>query len=101
MANRLDTLDTAQFAFRTDAVVVEGMKVAVDKLDGLDETARRLALPDFAEPPATQPFQQPITGNRLRSAFVDCVHGVVLDLVTILLVKPRSRFAPRPLFLRF
>ena len=66
MADFLDPLQSLQFLLGVDGVDIEGLQVAVDKLDRLEQAARRLALPDFAETAAAQRFDQAVAGDRLR-----------------------------------
>src|SRR5438874_937425 len=46
------------------AVEVEGVEVAEDELDGLEQAARRLALPRLAEAAAAERFDQAVAGER-------------------------------------
>ena len=62
-------LRALQFLLGADAVDVERVEVAVDELDGLEQAAGRLALPDLAEAAAAERFDQAIAGNRLRIGF--------------------------------
>ena len=45
------------------------------ELDGLEQSAGRLALPHFAEAAASQRFDQPIAGNRLRARLTSPLRG--------------------------
>ena len=54
-----------QFLLGAGAVDVERVEVAVDELDGLEEAAGGLALPDFAEAAAAERFDQAVAGDRL------------------------------------
>ena len=53
-----------QFLLGADAFDVQGIEVAVDELDGLEQAAGCLALPDFAEAAAAQRLDQAVAGNR-------------------------------------
>src|SRR5262249_36750120 len=55
-----------------------GIEFAVDELDRLEEPAGGLGLPDFAEAAAAEPFDQPITRNRLGVALDSDRHEHVL-----------------------
>ncbi len=70
----LDTVEGVQLLLGTGAVGVEGVEVAEDELDGLEDTARRFALPDFAEAAASQGFDQAIAGERLFAGFAHQTH---------------------------
>ena len=77
MADLLDALEGLQFLLGAGAVHVEGIEVAVDELDGLEQAARGLALPDFAEAAAAQRLDQAVAGNRLRIGFPQKTHGSI------------------------
>jgi hypothetical protein len=66
MANFLDALQGVEFLLGADAVGVERIEVAEDELDGLGQSARRLAFPDFPESTAADRFDQAVSGNRFR-----------------------------------
>ena len=51
---------------RPGAVAVERVEVAVDELDGLEQAAGGLALPDFAEAAAAERLDEAVAGNRFR-----------------------------------
>ena len=57
---------TMMLLLGADSFHVQGIEVAVDELDGLEESARRLALPHFAEAAAAEGLDQAVTRNGLR-----------------------------------
>ena len=69
VANRLDVLNGPELVFGMFADAAQSVEVAVDKLDGLEDAAGGLALPDFAEAAVAQQFQQAIARNRLSIRF--------------------------------
>src|SRR5207302_1712655 len=77
VADLLDALQGVEFLFSAGAVHVERVEVAVDELDGLEQAARRLALPDFAEAAAAQGLDQAIPGYRLGVRLPNTTHGSV------------------------
>src|SRR5207249_1259438 len=66
MADCLDVLNGLQFLFGRGAGGVEGATAALNELDRLEQTARRLALPHLAEAAAPQRFEQAVAWNRLQ-----------------------------------
>jgi hypothetical protein len=61
MPDRLHQLQGCQFVFGGGALNVEGVEAALDKLDGLKQSAGGFAFPHLAEPPAAEGFDQPVT----------------------------------------
>src|SRR5207248_5831792 len=68
MTHLADALQSVQLLFGADAFDVEGIEVAVDEFDGFEDAAGGLALPDFAEAAASEPFDESIPGDRLGVA---------------------------------
>src|SRR6516162_388133 len=66
MAHFPDALQCRVFLIGANALIVNGVAVAVDELDRLDPPAGRFALPDLSEATAAQGFNEAISGNRLR-----------------------------------
>ena len=62
MADALDSFDGVPF-LGGQAAALAG--IAADELDGFEETAGGLALPDLAEAAAAQRFQKPVARQRL------------------------------------
>ncbi len=100
MANLLDALQGVHFLLGADAFPVEGIEVAVDKLDGLEQAAWSFALPDLAEAAAAQRFDQAIAWNRLGVSLPQPTHFVV-PLRSWFLYKRRSNFGRCPIRSRF
>ena len=70
MADGLDAAQGFEFLLGATAVgAVGGLQVAVDELDGLEQAAGGLGLPDFAEAAAAQALDQPVAGDGLGSSF--------------------------------
>src|SRR5262245_24851500 len=78
VANFLDAIEGLEFLLGADAVHIYGVEVTVDKLHCLADTARRLALPDFAEAPAAEGFNQAVSAYRLGVGFPQPIHGAIL-----------------------
>ncbi len=66
VAHLLDAVQGLLFLFGAGAVHVEGVEVAEDELDGFEESAGGLALPDLAEAAAAERFDQAVAGDRFR-----------------------------------
>src|SRR5262249_43010956 len=60
VAQALDAVQRAFLLLGAGAVDVEGVEVAEDELDGLEEPAGRLTLPDLAEAAAAQGLDQAV-----------------------------------------
>src|SRR5207249_1563756 len=86
MADFFDTIECLPFLLGVDSVHVERFEIAVDELDGLEETAGGLALPDLAEAAAAERFQEPVAGDRLCIRFAHNSHRYTL---------PRGQGQPR------
>src|SRR5206468_2917105 len=56
-------------------VAVEGVEVAVDELDRLENVTRSDALPDFAEAAGTEGADKAVAGDRFGVRFAQPVHG--------------------------
>src|SRR5262249_14830673 len=70
MVDGLDAAEGFQFLLGAAAIAIARcLQVAVDELDGLEQTPRRLSFPDLAETSPTQTFDQSLSGYRfvLRS----------------------------------
>src|SRR5579875_1453392 len=52
------------------------MEIAKYKFDGLEQTTRRLTLPDFAESATAEWLDETITGNRLSISLTQDSHNV-------------------------
>src|SRR5436309_11386226 len=70
MSNTLDELDGTQLFLGGGLAGVEGGEAAADELDGLEQPARRLALPDLTEAAAAERRKQPVAGERLRAGLL-------------------------------
>ena len=68
VADALDALDGFPFLGGEAAA---GVGVAADELDGLEEAAGGLALPDLAEAAAAQRLDEPVAGQRLGARLPD------------------------------
>ncbi len=75
MADFLDAVEGVQLLFGPGAVDVERIEVAEDELDRLEQAARRLAFPDFAEAAAAERLDQAIARDRLRIGLAHNTHG--------------------------
>ena len=78
VAHLLDAVKGLLFLFGAGAVHVEGVEVAEDELDGFEEAAGRLALPDLAEAAAAERLDQAVAGNRFRIWLPQKTHGSAL-----------------------
>src|SRR5437660_12665709 len=61
--NGLDATESFELLLGT-AAVLDGLQIAVDELDGLEEAAGRFRLPDLAKAAAAEPLNKPIARNR-------------------------------------
>jgi hypothetical protein len=63
VANLLDALQGTEFLLGAGALHVEGVEVAEDEFDGLEEAAGGLALPDLAEAAAAEGADEAVAGD--------------------------------------
>src|SRR5262249_45209868 len=77
VADGLDAAEGLQLLLGALAVVAGGGEVAEDELDGLEEAAGGLALPDLAEAAAAEALDEPVFGDRLGVAFDPARHGCI------------------------
>ena len=78
MAHPFDPLQRATLLLGAGGVRIHGVEIAVDELDGFEETARRLAFPDFAEAACAQRLNEAVAGKRLRIRFPHQAHVTTL-----------------------
>ena len=75
VADLLDALEGLQLLLGAGAVDVEGVEVAVDELDGLEDAAGGLALPDLAEAAGAERLDQAVAGDRFGVGLPDPTHS--------------------------
>src|SRR5262249_25735316 len=78
VADLLDPVQGPLLLLGAGAVHVQGVEVAEDELDGLEQAAGRLALPRLAEPPAAQRLDEAVAGDRLRVGLPHESHVAIL-----------------------
>ncbi len=80
MADLLHAVQRVQFLFGAGAIDVEGVEVAENELDGLEQAAGRLAFPCLAKAAAAQRLDESIPGDRFRVGLPNEAHVVPCPL---------------------
>src|SRR5262249_19148068 len=78
VAYGLDAAERLQLLLGALPLVAGLLEVAVDELDGLEQPARGLGLPDFTEAAAAQALDEPVAGDGLSVTFDPHRHGSAL-----------------------
>src|SRR5262249_33783002 len=78
VADLLDAVEGLELLLGAGPVHVEGVEVAEDELDRLEQPARGLALPGLAEAATPQGLDQAVTGDGLLVGLPRQAHGSIL-----------------------
>src|SRR5262245_2977679 len=75
VAHFLDAVERLHLLLGARAIDIQRVEIAEDELDGLEEPARGLALPDLAEAAAAERLDETVPGDWLRVGFSKNAHA--------------------------